>query len=403
MGRKYDVVVAGGGPAGLSAAMKAASMGCRVLVMEMQAQIGGQGQAAWVGSGIWKEVRSSLLSRVREVRLRSPREKLEVRGDFGAVLDRRIFNRGLAIRAADAGAEIWLSSPVRDLIFEDGRVVGVRSALGNWSEEVGAEVVIDATGSGGEWSGLFMRRIAGMELSREELSFAGEYLVAGFGEKAVNLVFSSYLTPGGHGWVYPCGDGMAAVGVNGIRINPELALDEFIGRDSVHGLRRSVPIAAFRSQFPLVGPPKRTHGAGIMAVGGAAGQIYQLSPRGLDHAIRAGEIAGAIAAEAVSRRETSEDGLSSYDDAWRKEIYDDLRIGEAVRNSLATFQDRKMDSVISAVRGSPRLERALVDLFLCRGLKRALSALVKSEASGALGLKSVEGAAGSKEVSNSCR
>ncbi|MEM2874638.1 MAG: NAD(P)/FAD-dependent oxidoreductase [Candidatus Hadarchaeales archaeon] len=392
MVKKYDVVIAGGGPSGLSAAAKAASMGCSVLVMEMQSQIGGQGQAAWVGGGIWKAVPASLLSRIREVTLRCTGESLTVRGNFGVVLDRRTFDRGLALRAADAGADIWLSSPVRDLLFSDGRVVGVKSGLGSWAEEVRADVVIDATGSRGEWSCLFMRRVAQRELSREEISFSSEYLVAKCGEKAVNLVFSSYLTPGGHGWVYPCGNGMAAVGVHGVRINPELALDEFIGRDSVRGLKGSVPVAAFRSQFPLIGPLDRAHGAGIVAVGGAAGQIYQLSPRGLEHAVRAGEIAGEAAAEAVSSRETSEEGLSGYEQAWREKLYGDLRIGKMLRNSLSTFQDRKMSSIISAARDEPKLARALVDVFLCRNLGRSVRSLLRSERiSRALGVNSVEG------------
>jgi len=376
MRKKYDVIVAGGGPSGLSAAMKAASAGCRVLVMEMQAQIGAQGRSAWIGGNVWRIVPASVLSRVREVRLSSSRESLSVRGEFGVILDRRIFDRGLALKAAESGAEIWLSAPVRDLLIENGRVAGVRSWMGSWHEEVEADVVVDATGSKGEWSGLFMKSVTGREWNRENLVFSSEYHVANFEGGGVNLVFNPYLTPGGHGWVYSCGSGIAAVGVHGVRINPEIAIDEFIGRDSVKGLRASVPIASFRSQFSLSGPPERTHAAGIMAVGGAACQIYQLAPRGLAHAIRAGEIAGEVATEAVSSGNFSEEALSEYDEKWREEFYSDLAIGRILRSSLSASQGRKINQMLSRAKEAARLRRAVVDLFLCRNLKRSVRALL---------------------------
>ena len=389
--KRYDVVVAGGGASGLSAAISAASRGCRVLVMEMQAQIGGQGSPAWIGDSLWKRVPASVLARVREVRLRSPGASAEVRGELGVIIDRRIFDRGLAARAAEAGAEIWLSAPVRDLLVRDGRVAGVRSGVGNWSEEIAAEVVIDATGSSGEWSGVFMRKVAGREWSREELAFCGEYLVANFDAGGVELVFNPYLTPGGHAWVYPCGRGMAAVGVQGIRINPELALDEFIGKDQVEGLRKSMPVAAFRSRFPLGGPPERTYAAGIVVAGGAAGQIYQLSPKGLSQAVRAGEIAGEVAAGAISEGNVSEESMAGYEERWRREIHNDIQIGSELRKSLGTFQGRKMDALLSRAGESQSVRRALVNIFLCRDLRRSVRAILNDpRASGVLGGESLE-------------
>lgn len=380
MPKKYDIVVAGGGPSGLSAAIKAASMGCNVLVLEMQSQIGGLGQPAWVDDRIGSTVPSSVLASVRKVGFRTPSVSLDVRGNFGVVLDRRDFDRGLAIKAADAGVEIWLSAPVRDFVMEGGRVAGVKIGVGGWSEEVRADVVIDATGARGEWSGLFLKKISGKEWAREELAFSSEYLLANFEQKKVSLLFNSYLTPSGHAWVYPCGSGVSSAGVQGIRINPELALDELIGRNAIDGIKKSVTVASFRSQCPIVGPLDSACSDGVVAVGSAAGHVYQFSMRGLRHAIGAGEIAGEVAAESINSGDFSKDRLSEFDTLLKDRFSHDFFLGSVLREALGSFSDRKMSLILSEVEGDRRLGRAVVDLFLCRNLKKSVEIIMENKA-----------------------
>lgn len=377
----HDVIVVGGGPAGLAAAKAAAGEGGKVLLLEMQSQIGGQTQSAsWTPAGVVdKSLKEAVVEEVRQIKLNSPHQQLLLEGDFGVILDRRIFDKLLAADAVASGAEIWVSCPVKELLLSKDVVKGVHAESGAWAERLECEVVVDASGAQGQWSSLLLRKLFKRDWNRELLTLSNEYLMANASARGAELFFASYFAPLGHAWIYPFGKRFAMVGIRGVRIHPDAALDEFIGRRAIPSLKSAVPIAAFRGQLPIEGALSSTCAGGILSVGGAAGQVYAPSGEGLKYALACGELAGKIAVDAIAEGDVSKEALAEYDKGWRAKFEPELWIGQLLHTSLRTSPDQKMDALFNSLKDDVKLQRAFMNVFMGTKLPNSLKMLFSSD------------------------
>lgn len=146
----YDVLVIGGGPAGIGAAVAAARGGAKTAVLERSGLIGGMLTAGQVQpilgavapGTIYDEVVALLDKGHEDVPKLATRNGKEVHVDVEEAKER------LLRLVHESGADIYLQTPVIDVIKEGSRAVGVIAGSSLGPCEFRGKVLIDASGDG---------------------------------------------------------------------------------------------------------------------------------------------------------------------------------------------------------------------------------------------------------------
>ena len=153
MKNEYDIIVVGAGPAGSMAARFAAEQGVSVLMLEKDRDVGYPVRCgeAISKAGVEEFIPSDdkwIAAKISKFSFNAPdgSEAIIDFGDAGYVLERRSFDYELARTAAEAGAEILTRAYVNGLLFDDGKVSGVKYEINGEQKEVKAKVVIAADG-----------------------------------------------------------------------------------------------------------------------------------------------------------------------------------------------------------------------------------------------------------------
>jgi len=131
----YDVIVAGGGPAGIGAGYMAAKRGAKTLVLEKSGRLGGMGVSALVSP--FSMATSSDIVRGIAKRI-----------GFGRSVDFHLADVRAYDLLKEVGADVMLHADVLGPVMDGNRVTGVRIHCIEGERKISAKVVIDATGNG---------------------------------------------------------------------------------------------------------------------------------------------------------------------------------------------------------------------------------------------------------------
>jgi digeranylgeranylglycerophospholipid reductase len=235
--------------------------------------------------------------------------------ELGYVLERKIFDRQLAMDAARAGVDIMVRTRATGLITEDGAVRGVKINRLGEDFEVRSKVVIGADGvesQVGRWGGI------NTTLKLKDIACGVQYLMTDVDMVESSLdIYAGSQAPGGYAWVFPKGGRAANVGLGVLASKlaakrPIDYLNEFVLKNVPEGQ----PVELVMGGVPLTDALKTIVGNGLMLIGDAARHTEPLTGGGIPAAIGGGTIAGEVAQKAVHQNDSSVRALREYETKW---------------------------------------------------------------------------------------
>jgi digeranylgeranylglycerophospholipid reductase len=218
---RFDVVVAGAGPAGAQCARDLAQRGYDVVVLETEAEEEFPRQSNKSTAGTFPSMMGAfgipddvVMNYTDDVVLESPNDHY-VQIQPGAVLEFADFKRFLVKDGREEGAEYYFDARVSKPIMEGGDIVGVRY---NGDQEVYADIVVDATGPAAPLA----KALGVSDLQRPKQAIGVEYELEGIDvdhpdyadlTDSMMLRLDHDLAPGGYSWIFHTGGDTAKVGI----------------------------------------------------------------------------------------------------------------------------------------------------------------------------------------------
>ncbi len=383
----YDLIVIGAGPGGSAAAAIAARGGLRTLLLEREsAPVFKIGESLMPDThGVFEKMGAlPAMQRSRFVEkhsvqffTRTGRASMpfyfenERPGDDSArtwQVRRSEFDQLLMDTAAEQGAEVHRGVNVRDVLFEDGRAVGVRASAPDPAdpEELASSVVIDATGQ----SALLARRLDlgrvdyGLRHASIYTHFRGAIRDRGRDEGATLILH----TESGECWFWyiPLAGDVVSVGVVGPMDSlvtnragrPHEIFFEEVGNCAeiarrIRPGRQCRPVSVMRDFSYRI---EKMAGDGWIAIGDAFSFIDPVYSSGVFLALRSGEMAAETSIGAIAANDVSGERLGAFQPLLMRGV-------EAVRQLVNVFYDPNF-SVGAFLRLHPRHQSKVTRILI---------------------------------------
>lgn len=391
---KFDVIVAGAGPAGAAAALTLAKAGANVIVIERGTTPGSKNM---MGGILYRKMLEDMVPEFwKEAPLERPiveeqfwltskksATKLGFRvGEFSSEpynsfsVFRAHFDPWFAKKAEEAGAMLITETTVTDVIKKGDQVVGIRTDRADG--DLYADVVIAADGVISQLS-----KKAGLQADRP---FPPEHLVIGCKEviklpegaleERFHLEGSNGMTielfgdvlqdMGGFGFIYTnkdtlsLGHGLLLSDLMRTKLKPYDVLDNIKAHPSVAPFIKGGEVLEYAAKMIPEGgfnSMPRLYAGGILVTGDAAMMTNPVHREGSNLAMESGKLAGEAALHALKSKDFSASSLSRYQKLLKESfVLQDMRKYRNVPRFLSTSSD--------IMRVYPELFNTLAERFL---------------------------------------
>jgi len=374
---KVEVIIVGGGLAGLSCAYELADSGMTVLVLERGDFSGSKnvtGGRIYLRPilpylpDIWREAPLerhvtkevfTLMGRGNSTTFEFYSDRFNEEPYPSYTILRAKFDRWFSDLVSERGGFVIPQKTVEGLIQEDGKVIGVRTA----DEEIGADCVVAADGILS-----FMAEKAGLRKSyhpqhvalgfKEVIQLDSKMIEDRFrlgeNEGAAQLFLGS-VTQGmmGGGFLYTNRDSLSlglVIGLHSLnqrepRVEVYKLLDQFKERPEVKNLIRGGETVEYSSHLITEGgihSMPKLYTDGMLVVGDAAGLGLNMlvTVRGMEYAMVSGVLAGRTIKKAKERNDFSATSLAEYERLLRESFI--LKEMDTFKNTLAVLENRRL-------------------------------------------------------------
>ena len=371
MKSNYDVIIVGGGPSGSMASIEIAKAGFSVCILEKDRDIGmpvrcGEAIGNHGLTQFFKPKKEWIATEIKAAELIAPNGKnikVPFVNETGFILNRRIFDYDLSRYAANAGAEVYTKAYVKGIHKINGHISGVILDYLGEEKIIKSNIVIGADGLTsrvGRWAGLKT------QVRMKDMESAVQYSVSNIDLKNNKMIMyvGKKHAPGGYLWVFPKGDRFAniGIGISGKYSKHKSAkryLDEFMASEYPH----AAILTTMCGGVPCAKPMKRPIADGLMLVGDAAHQINPMTGGGIVSGMKAGWIAGQVAADAVKTSDYSEKKLQAYPDAMWKDFGKNYERFYNIKQAVENLTDDDLNRIADSVLSIPHNKRTLSSVF----------------------------------------
>jgi len=329
--RDAEAIVVGGGPAGSAMAAALAEAGHRVLLLDKAGfprhkacseYINPAGAELLGEMGMLDEVIAAGAHRMEAMLVHAP-DGGQFKANFAKAepgraalgLSRYRLDHLLLERAKAAGVTVRERAHVRDVVQEDGRVVGVEATIGGVREELRASLVVGADGHNSAVS-----RGLGLDVSFRWPNKTG--LVAHYrGVSGLDRFGEMHVGHGSYAGLAPLEDGLTNVAV----VAPVSAVARRLGSveayfekalrampEVARKLERAERIGGIRGVGSMARRARRTVGDGFLLIGDAASFLDPFTGEGIHEALRGAHLAAPIASAALKTGFVSAASLDPY-------------------------------------------------------------------------------------------